>query len=946
MTDLTVLLGGAESDLIVVEDLKDISRHGLLRPFLVLRPDFQCVLIENGDVRNVGVLEEYAAGKMLHRIRVIRLSLDGAPVDQVHTAYLANLRGEFGQFVENLEYGTLTVLPRDATAVPEAFVAEFQFNLLIEPRDMAGEAAFTPTFMTRERQVAMATAAIAAIGGLWTWMEEAPFQLFETGFDGMGARVSLMRLTTRVVDAGDVTARSVAWALARGGQRPAPPGTTRHNNPEEYLREFLSQISPTRSASPLGLSMTPPEPYLPPQRRPMKLFAAIAYFFRSLAEELKKLPQELIRRKIDELKGRIEAAVQNATFGADSAIKVEFAEPSTFDQVAAVSGRLSRLERIPGLELGSLPSSPATWDQLGTMLHGVSDGTEFPERLKQLEPEWDGKRAVITELTLVASPEGRPFYVVESDLAEIEGFADRPFSVRSYDVMAARALDSRLRAGDQIVVEIPTDESAEQGESADLEQNDDAANTAEQPTAETILAETVGRTDEAAGKEGDNSALAGRFAAWRSTRSQTLLWKLGERLVDDQVRAAELFASTESELESLISELEAESEQSEKRRKKFIRRAVLLIVCLVVLLTVAVVGFLVATAIAEIVAAVCLLGIGIGFLIAGILRLGRDRVRDRHRIEDLMTRDRHLAEVRRHSAGELHRLTGMYDQYLDWAEIFGSSIHEPWGSLDTLSVSPWRTTTGALSFVCGEPFITDEGEMKAALATAQRIAKRGWIRDAYLQRRADWVSAYQSLTMNLNESGDDPESDNRQGSSRLVALAARDGREEREVFSPRVHFCLDYIAGDRSERFRDRFLRELRDEAESDTREHLVDSVLCDNEGLSGRSIDEFTSPIVTWDRIPNFNQQLTPSGKADHTITVHSVGGITDPSKFDIPEDIKMLEVCIPGDRSLTASFRMDVTSPLKLEQTRLVDTGSDEAVDGFDEPDPEPDVPGSKYE
>jgi len=930
MDDLTVLLGASEADLVVVEDLKGISRHGLLRPFLVVRPDFQCVLIENGEVRNVGTLDQYTAGSQLARIRVIRLSLDGAAADPTHLEWLRALRSEFGQYIDHLEFGTLTVLPRDGLADPQAFVAELQFNLLVEPRDMAGEAGFAPTLMTRERQIAMATGAVAAIGGLWTWMEEAPFELFETGYDGMGARVSLMRLTTRVVDAGDLTARSVAWALSRGGQRPAPLGTTRHNDPQGYLRHVAAELSPVGAPSPIGLSFAPEPSYVAPQRVPMRPLAAIAYFCKSLLEELRRLPEEIIRQKIDELKQRLELAVQNSTFGADSAIEVELSEPSSFDQLQDVGGRLARLEKIPGLELGVLPSSPVTWDSLGTVVHGICDGTDFPDRLRSLEPEWDGKRAVISQLDLVASVDGQPFQVLQTDLSSIPGFADRPFDVRSYDVAAARALETKI--SDAARVPPPPSWPDPEVAVTDDVQSTTQAPPVDGPTdtvdAASILAETVEVDETISDDDDDQVPLRDRFAEWKATRADTLLWRIGERLVDDQIRAAGLFSSTAAQLQALITELEMESEQCEKRRKRFILRAVLLSLFFVTLIAVATLGFVLATtSTAVIIAVACLVGVALALLAA--LRMARTRVRDRHRINDLMTKDRYLGEVRRHAAGELHRLIGMYDQFLDWSEILGASIHEPWGGLDTISVTPWRTTTGALSFICGEPSITEDGEMQAALATAQRIAKRGWIHDAFLKRREDWISGYQSMTHDLNESGGDPESDNRQGASQLMSLAARGAAGERHVFSPRVQFRREYIAGDRSADFRQRFLHELRVESEGDTRQHIVDSVRCDTEGLSGRSVEEFTSPIVTWDRIPNFNEQLTPSGKVDHTILVHSVGGITDPTGLAISDSMKVLPVTVPGDRSLTASFRMDVTTPLQLDQTSLIAVAGREPED-----------------
>jgi|GEM_PF-2099050 len=966
--DLTVLFGAGTDDLVVVDTLQAISHHSLLRPFAVLRPDTTCAVIDDGELTEVGTLYDYAAGRALVRVRIVRLSLDGQAVDPEHIEFLRVLRSEFSQYIEFLEYGTLTVLPDGGVASRDAFVEHFNFNLLIEPRDMAGEARFVPTRIDRERQITVAAAAIAAIGGLWTWLDEAPFDIFDVGYDSTGARVSLMRLTTRVIDAGDLTARSVAWALAPGGQRPAPTGTTRHGDQTRYVSSLIEQISPRAAASPLGLSFAPPDPYEPPGGVRKGWWQTMVMFFTEVVDELKRLPGEIIHRKIEELKRRFETAVQNKTFGQDSEIKVQIVEPSRFDEVADSAARIGRLASIPGLELGALPNGSQTWSRLGTILHGAGDGSEFPEGLRELEPEWDGGRGVLTDLTVLAVTDLSSFDVSGSDVAALGNFADEPFEVRPYDVLMQRAVSRVLDMPVSVTVEadrMATEEdhvAIEEDRAADA---DDAASEPDDPEA-TIDGETD-HTESSAGEEdvvtdsedavhnvdgdsdeadivdqvaaGARNDLKRRYTSWNGARRSTLLWRIGDRLVEGQIAAAGLLESTENGLARLIQELEEEQEQAGKRRKRFLRRALLIVCGLVLLVAIAVSGLLlVELLLAAIIGAVCLLGM-LG-LLKMAYNLGRDRVRDRHRVKGLLARDEYLATVRRHAAAELHRLIGLYDQFLDWSEVYATSIHHPWGDLETLRVTPWRTTTGALSFVCGEPLITAEGEQKATMATAQHIAKRGWLRDAYLQRRADWIQWYQNLTGNLTGSGGEPEADNETGTEPIYVAAPQEGRASQPVFSPRVHFRKGYTMGQRSERFRREFVAELREASESDSSDHIVDEVRCDVPGLSGRSTAEFTSPVVTWSTVANFDNQLTPSAKADHTIKVRSVGGITDAAGLDIPATTSLLPVLTLQDRSVVAAFRLDVTTPLRLDDTVLIEAqpGAQHVEPGDDEPADEP--------
>ena len=945
--NFTILLAATDREQSVISELREIAQHGLLRRFAVLEPDFTTTVIEQAEIVYSGELRNYLAGLELERVRLIRVSLDGGPISREHSAFCASLRNDMGEYIESLELGTLTVPAAGQRIDPDAFSAFWNFNVIVEPLDGAGQSGFLPVATSVDKQQTIAAAAVALIGGLWSWLDEAPFDCESTAADGLNARVSLVRLATRVVDAGDITARSVGWALAPGAQLPAPIGFVKHGDQQAYVNSLVGEIAPLTSGSPLGLTYRPPDPFEAPSPRKMGIWAAIRFFFKALWEELRGMPGQWIRDKVSALKNRLEAAVQTGTFGADSEISVAIGSPSTLEEATNVVRKLGKLESMAGSELGPPPVSAGTWGALTTLVHGSADGTPFPSALEGLQPKWEGTGAVLTDLSVLAARDLEGFQVSDDEASGLGGFAAGGFVIAPYDALLSRVvsdLSEVQSVASPVVVESkkllppavagtgPVSDSNEEI-AGGLEVDLDAA----QVDPDSLTHDSDGEAASVAEDRAPFSALERlreRHTAWRAERESTLLWQVSERMLLSQDLAAKDLEGTQAELELLVEELEAAQSEADTASKRFVKRAVMWLGATILLVALTVVGFfLLSLALAAVVGMVALL-LGLGG-ITRTIQLARHRVQARFRIQHLLKRDQYLIEKRAHAAKELHRLIVMYGEYQDWSEVLASSVHQPWGEINMQSVSPWRTGTGAFSFVCGEPKISDEGMIQATLATAQRIAKRGWLRDAYTQRRTDWVKWYANVTGNMAGTDDEPEDDNRMGRAPVTVLPAEGGRPSTRIYSPRVHFRQNYVAAFRVSGFRDEFLNGLRAAASDDTANVMIGEVLCDSEGLRGRSVRDFTAPLVEGERVPSFGPQLTAVAKADDSISVASIIGITDSDGLEIPEGRTLMKVQPIGHRALVAAFRLDVSSPIDPLSTIFVSRASthqDEANEADD--------------
>jgi hypothetical protein len=414
---------------------------------------------------------------------------------------------------------------------------------------------------------------------------------------------------------------------------------------------------------------------------------------------------------------------------------------------------------------------------------------------------------------------------------------------------------------------------------------------------------------------------------------------VGERLVDAQNQALDDLARTQEDLEEMAEALAESTELIRKRRRRVRRGALIIAGLLGISVALAVVGlFLWSAAIVAVLAAVC----AVSFFgsIAAILGLAAGRVRLRHRIEEHEKEPARIFARRQQAASEFTRLTSLYEQYQDWAGILSAVLHRPWGTSARVQAEPWRTATGALSFVCGWPTTPAPEVSGAPIAVAQHVATKGWILRAFSARRAAWLEWYESNVRGLMDLAPNPEADCLSDVVPLVDVPARDSFESLCIHRPRRQFRTAMERGDFVADYRREQLEQLRSILNGYRTTGLIATVTSDVPALS--HTDE--RPVDASKFLRGCTESATPPlGSSRALVAGTRVGdpvgqqtwvGISPSIDATPCADATVMPVVDVPDRIVLASFRLDVSDAVALSDCTLI--ANDPPDDPFDEPGP----------
>jgi hypothetical protein len=906
---LTLLLPHGEADRNVVETLVELAQNDLMHGFGVVDIDGS-INLYRGDTNTRGELwAQLAELGRLDLVRIIVVDVDGSPLTPAENEFVNALRKPLIDAGIAVVAGSVIAPLKGADVDPGAMSKYWNFNLVLVPEDGLGEALTQPRPMVdRHRRQSVAASAVALVGGLWSWLDEAP--LDDTPIEGHGdvQRLRLARIATRVIDAGDLTARTVSWAISDGARLPAPPGCVRHGAADQAAALLLEALAPSSGLSSIGFSYRPLESPVRPGPKRMKPWEAIKYFAREIVTEIKPLPRQAVMRKIDDLKAAAERSVQDRTFGADSDVAVSLRQPTSIDLLLDGDQRRAVVASLPRISDAPIVPSPATWSTLLTAVLAAADGADMPKELAAAQPEWLGKRAVITDLAVLADPElastGGQFEFSADEMEQMGWHTEGTVMIGASDVLAASLIRDRIS-------QIAT--------SASLTSDD--ADPVSSPPAGDLIEDTEGSDPVSASPASRTSA---EFGNWVARRDKTLLWRLASRLADAQSKALDDLARTHAELEALLAEMRQASDSAQKLRKRFVRRGLLIAFVVVLLAAASVVGFVaVSTPVGAILAGVFVVGLLAG--LAAIYRMARTRVRWRHRLAEFESRPAELLHRRQQAASEYTRLSSLYDQFQDWSQIVAAALHRPWGTSTSADREPWVTDTGALSFSCGQPTISQEQMTIAALGVAQRLATQGWLTRAFTSRRDRWLSWYDGMTSQVAGIADTPEADCTTVNGPVVDLPARPGYRALTVYAPREHFRRSWLASEFADEYREAQIASLRQSVDRRDPSSLIESIESDIEALSGRSAREFLIPIVESPATQGFttSELLDPTVRVGGSVDRITWCGISPSVGGSFPEGVKTVPVHEPKDRMVLASFRLDVSAPLEFAKTTFNRTG-----------------------
>lgn len=878
--------------------LAEISGHRLLRPFVLLDEHGEALLMVDG-METLVDLDDYLARQRPGLIRLVNLGI-AADSDYLSCAKAERVREHLDARCRPVGISfvalALAVPHRGAVIPAEFFGASWNANLILEPLDSAGSPGMMSVDMTPEKTQTAAVVAGLTIGGVWAWLPEGPLDEDEIRFVEGRRFLTVARLAVRVVDAGDLTARLVGWALDPGGAWPTPSGCAAHGAPDQAVRDLAPRV-----AQHTGFRYRKLEP---PERHPVGpvgVLEALGIFFGSFLSSLQAMPGRAWRRLRDRAISAAESFVQAATFGNDSEIVVAIGKPRELKGLVDPLRRVSAVTTLPDIRIPAPVPQPEMWrDFLGACLGSV-DGGDFSEALAGVEPTWQGKRAVLSDRSyVVQEPSGDAGigFLIDRTDAETLGFGESDSNETSWriggaDVASCRVLEARF-------VELG------------LVPNPNTQQIDAQPdTAESKPPESPPSTN----------GLVARYQRWRRNASKSLMWHLGEELADGIEAALSDISAAENELAAISSDIENyRTDEKRALRSRRIRVAILTVLLLLIIAGI-VSGFAFLSVTAGLIGVALLFVWLIGAVLA-LLSAARDEVRLKYRLKELEDLPTWLLKKRRHAADEAVRLTYLNDQLIDWADIVAHSIHRPWGHVtEAAANTPWRPSSALLGFTVGTPEIDDETMQGEVVRLRRSICRPGWLSAVFLEQRALWARRYERVagvdTEQFVDAGADTTSDRE-------PIGANPATGE-PVFHPRLQLAADL----RSERYVDELRREqvqrLRDQLARTDAERLVARVHSNVEGLSDLSPREFIGSLAEFDPLPAFaSSNFIASLSTDTGVVERSVYGVSDSIEVTVVSsgrvDHRRIAVADVPERFVLAGMRLDMTARVPEREITLL--------------------------
>ena len=648
-------------------------------------------ILANGTIRRVGLGEYLADQQGLSLVRLLALSShapDACVVDQGVASRLRNeLQGAYAGRVVPLH----CIVTRHGAGGWQPQTCWLGWHNLV----LAPEEAWDPqphTFAEvleapghDDEFVAHATCGLLSLAGLWTGMEEGPFDA--TAIPPQSVRVT--RAFVRRLDVGSVAreVRNRIIGLSEGLPRPwtAAAGRLEYiDDAESATKQIADGLRDRYSAL---FRMDREVPRLRPAK-PITLKQAVKYFFGFLAATVKGAPKAWLEAVVASTASRVAGTAQRALFGDDPSLyRVTVLGRDGEGRLKGIDSVTDRTERIAStlrqmnvnVDL-TLPDLGAFWrDFVGGALT-LADGGQH---VHGIEPVQQGAApGVLRDTASIVPPPDRQLMLGGAIAARVHSAPIDPT-----DAFTARRVRLEL---EHLVA---TDPALGAAAAQDLE----------------------------------------RLQDWFRPHAQTFAGRIGDHLARCSIEASDEIDQNRAILEQAAGTAGVGA-QVERAQVKLARRQRWLVVGLVVAL-VAIVAGVVLAVLAPLVALLLGLCSVLGWF-GGALWSFMSSQRELFKIINARERDASQAEVALrnlgHAVADLNRMTVMYTQFVYWAAVAGVFLAEPFGRA-TQDDGEHARVRGLLTRSFGLGIAT--ADTRQVDVTVERLSARlfspGWLATAW-----------------------------------------------------------------------------------------------------------------------------------------------------------------------------------------------------------------------
>ncbi len=554
----------------------------------------------------------------------------------------------------------------------------------------------------------------ATIGGLWRGSSVGPFDAGGASSAGQDPDPVLVRCFARVARGSqimdDLARMTLAardrWPLPVGASPPAVPCT----NPGPVVTSILFECKDLAD----GALLFHPFPGIAgPERRTIGLRATMRLFFARAVARMRGIPTQLVEwtepakeegatRLVQATTGLGPDSALVPTFGAGRAPPVARRLRSPFVKaLAADAGTI--LEAVGPLDdqpLPSVPAVPEVWSQLLAVALGLVDGGDIPPPFTA--PVSGGRRQIIADPALIA-----PDPADEEPLAEVDAHIP---DLATGSGTRLRPCDPR---GARLVREWLEEQEARQVEPAEEE------TTSEEQSADEQAREALDR-----------------LRRWQQAHAHgdSLLWQLGDLLGRQLDKALGAFREAMDRLAEGAPDLRAAGGDPGRRlRRRLLVTALLAVVLLAAALVLHATGDVGSLGLAGLLTLI-LVGT-FGAAAATYLWYCRDMFALEHRLRSSCSAFDEAFEAAYRATWEVHRLSSLYEQYLDWAEIIGWIVHHPWAPAEAESVDKRPHLDAArlpraFRSAAGEVPVAQRDRLTAQFS--ESLFTSGWLTRTYL----------------------------------------------------------------------------------------------------------------------------------------------------------------------------------------------------------------------